>query len=310
MVSPPRHCRAFTLVELLVVIGIIAVLVGVLLPALNRARATAIRLQCASTLRQFGVADQMYLNLYKNWHIPGYWTSSSATYSDDKPTNRCWPGVDDFRRALSILIISHETADSGANKSSFCYMPLKFICPSAQRSGGPGSSDPAFMDTNNATLYWPMNYSYGMNVEGVDVGTQLERIDGTNNPTVPALAPQADKLTQGSATFHGYRRNQVKRGSEKLMFVDSMAIVVNSQGLLHSPNGWNSKESNYDVIGEQSAPPASQDVQRTTAWRHQNGANVCFFDGHVEWLKKDRIYNLDPATGKIVGNDRLWKVMH
>src|SRR6059036_2178942 len=111
----PRR-RAFTLVELLVVIGIIAVLIGVLLPALNRARASAVRLQCQSMLRQFGVADQMYLNIYKNWHLPGYWTSSSTTYGDDKPTNRCWPGINEFRRALGIGIISHELSDSGGNK--------------------------------------------------------------------------------------------------------------------------------------------------------------------------------------------------
>ena len=109
--------RAFTLVELLVVIGIIAVLISMLLPALSNAREQANRTKCLSNLRQLGTMLQLYANQNKDYVPLGYWQGTKQVsyvfhYNDSGK---------EYYTLLGLLYIDRVIPDPGP-----------FYCPSEQ----------------------------------------------------------------------------------------------------------------------------------------------------------------------------------
>src|SRR5690349_3421356 len=98
-----RRCSGFTLVELLVVIGIIAVLMGILLPSLSKARKSSRRLKCQATLRQYGSAQLMYVGEQKGWCVPiKTETGSSPKGVYGTLTYMRWDFCYEFRKALMM----------------------------------------------------------------------------------------------------------------------------------------------------------------------------------------------------------------
>jgi prepilin-type N-terminal cleavage/methylation domain-containing protein/prepilin-type processing-associated H-X9-DG protein len=80
----PIRLRGFTLVELLIVIGIMSLLIGILLPALSKARAQAAKVNCMSNMRQVGMSLLTYSQHWSGCMFP-------PDRGDDKPEAERWP---------------------------------------------------------------------------------------------------------------------------------------------------------------------------------------------------------------------------
>jgi prepilin-type N-terminal cleavage/methylation domain-containing protein len=126
---------AFTLVELLVVISIIALLLAVLMPALNKAREAGRRVVCGNNLRQVGLAIHLYTEAYQGYYPPHRVVNG----------NTCLDPTNSLERLLPYLVNSKGTAalsskvfydEYGKTNRTVKYTPI-LLCPS-DRTPYPG----------------------------------------------------------------------------------------------------------------------------------------------------------------------------
>lgn len=262
-----RRSHGFTLVELLVVIGIIALLISILLPALNAAKERANRVKCCSNLKQIGTSMQLYANdnksfprvYFTNLMLPvalnEQWTGGAGT-NHPLPTAFPLPATPNvaplgYASVTASMFLLIKTTDMTS---------AMFICPSS----------PQEADT------------YG--IQG-DV-TQVCNFSGGNNLSYSF----ANMFPDQNAVLKGYKWSPSASSD--------FAIAADRVG-----RGAENAVSQLTPSSPQNATQSGipYQTQANSANHSSEGQNVLFNDGHAEWFtniwcgsQKDAIVGANP----------------
>jgi prepilin-type processing-associated H-X9-DG protein/prepilin-type N-terminal cleavage/methylation domain-containing protein len=248
-----RRSFAFTLVELLVVVAIIALLLSILLPALGRARALASNVKCQAQQHQIGLAIELYANTNDDFLVPFNEQVMPAGYS----------GPDFMWLELLVPYVNGGTRDA-ANYEQWQDQVIgsTWLCPDFQQT------------YQQEMQNFPWRIGYGLNMFAGPEGA-------STNPWMPGVStswwnPGANPHTHKRM----FKRTAWKRPTGKVLVGDCNDFNMHHKSAYHPPNNPGSAFDRHFNSGQATEVNAAG----TPTGEYQPGAsaNFLFADGHVE----------------------------
>jgi prepilin-type N-terminal cleavage/methylation domain-containing protein/prepilin-type processing-associated H-X9-DG protein len=312
-----RRRPGFTLIELLVVIAIIAILIGLLLPAVQKVRAAAERVKCQNNMRQIGLACQEYETATGRFPPNGTYPVGATSADSYSALTRILPYVD--QDALYQLVDLNASATSQPALTG--QRIAIYVCPSEPNDVQRASNPPRYPTTYGANVgtwfvYDPAKGVGGNGAFPVNRGTTLADFpDGTSNTVgfaevkaygkylfgdaglagdTPTPESPADLVALGGqlmADAHtGWTEGQTFQTGVTFVFPPNAEVLYTAaDGSIHNVD--------YVSCHEGSSSTNLSFAAMTSRSYHAGGINVLLMDGSVRFVSN----TIEQATWRVLG---------
>jgi prepilin-type processing-associated H-X9-DG protein/prepilin-type N-terminal cleavage/methylation domain-containing protein len=267
--------KGFTLVEVLVVIGIITILIGILLPVVARARAQAVAVQCASNLRQIAIGWRAYADAHKGISVPARMPLIRGTRNlydiGQGPTYR--PRWYELLASQGKQYAFREAVP--ADDDSKLITNLVFLCP----------AEPEW--TNSRNYVYGYNHQFLGNARDKKPGVYINFPVNSSKIHAAGTVLAADSMGTAAGKSANARHAYQQDGTHDLWAIANHGYVIDPPRLAATSDY---AEANHREAKHRSAPDP----------RHRGRANFAYCDGHVDLQTLKEVgYDVGSTSGKV-----------